>query len=141
MHQLLLISEANSQYHHAGDALCELLIKKHERHLDYLKHQKGAMRLQFLTLIIYYQNDVWILHVLYAHHFGKNFNRILSSQQWQTRGQVDNYTSQDIILYRNMAATNAMIFSLDYILYSKLHRSLYKPLFLTLYWLDDCCLV
>ena len=40
-----------------------------------------------------------------------------------------------------MAATNAMIFSLDYILYSKLLRSLYKPLFHTLYWLDGCCMV
>ena len=39
-----------------------------------------------------------------------------------------------------MAATNAMIFSLDYILYSKLPRSLYKPLFHTLYWLDGCCM-
>ena len=145
MHQLLLISEVNSQYHHAGDAHCELLIKKHDRHLDYFKHQKRAMTIQFLTLIIYYQNDVLILHHLYAHHDGKNFNRILSSQQWQNRGQDDKHTSNiyssDIILYRNMAATNAMIFSLDYILYSKLPRSLYKPLFHTLYWLDGCCLV
>ena len=39
-----------------------------------------------------------------------------------------------------MAATNAMIFSLDCILYSKLPRSLYKPLFHTLYWLDGCCM-
>ena len=39
-----------------------------------------------------------------------------------------------------MAATNAMIFSLDCILYSKLPRSLYKPLFHILYWLDGCCM-
>ena len=43
-----------------------------------------------------------------------------------------------------MTATNAMIFSLGCILYSKLSRSLYKPLFHTLYWLDGglvCCMV
>ena len=63
----------------------------------------------------------------------------------RTEAKGDKHTyniySSDIILYRNMAATNAMIFSLDYILYSKLLRSLYKPLFHTLYWLDGCCLV
>ena len=59
----------------------------------------------------------------------------------EQRARWQNIYSSDIILYRNMAATNAMIFSLDYILYSKLHRSLYKPLFHTLYWLDGCCLV
>ena len=40
-----------------------------------------------------------------------------------------------------MAATNAMIFSVGCILYSKLPRSLYMPLFHTLYWLDGCCMV
>ena len=54
------------------------------------------------------------------------------------------FTAQIYILYSNMAATNAMIFSLGCILYSKLSRSLYKPLFHTLYWLDGglvCCMV
>ena len=43
-----------------------------------------------------------------------------------------------------MTATNAMIFSLGCILYTKLSRSLYKPLFHTLYWLDGglvCCML
>ena len=56
----------------------------------------------------------------------------------RTEAKMTNIYSSDIILYRNMAATNAMIFSLDCILYSKLPRSLYKPLFHTLYWLDGC---
>ena len=41
------------------------------------------------------------------------------------------FTAQIYILYSNMAATNAMIFSLGCILYSKLSRSLYTPLFHT----------
>ena len=58
----------------------------------------------------------------------------------EQRPRWQNIYSSDIILYRNMAATNAMIFSLDCILYSKLPRSLYKPLFHILYWLDGCCM-
>ena len=90
----------------------------------------------------------WSMHHLYAHQEGGNFNRITwsgnSHHQAAPQPQHILHSSFRNLLYRNMTATNAMIFSLGCILYSKLSRSLYKPLFHTLYWLDGglvCCMV